>query len=195
MGYLHRVVPNKSTTAKIEGVYNDKGQMVDPNTGVVLEPGKIDRGHKYGYEERVMQKCAEKCHMTQKEYGRMMQNPNLYQWEHYSANRGGTYECTDYSVQLDKCFQVIREFREQEKSRIKDFQRDETSVQERGSTEKTGIRQGTEHSGQNPAGREGVSAPGHSGSGHGNSGDYGSTGGGHGGSGGGHDGTGGGHGR
>lgn len=44
MGYLHRVQPNKATTAQIRGSYDSKGQMVAPKTGKVLKAGKIDRG-------------------------------------------------------------------------------------------------------------------------------------------------------
>ncbi len=113
MGYLHRAVPNKTTSAQIEGSYNDNGRMIDPNTGKVLEKGKIDRGHKYGYEEKVMRRCAEKCHMSQKEYTQMMQNGKLFQWEDSSSNRSRQYECKDYSVQLHNCFNVIRQYKAQ----------------------------------------------------------------------------------
>ena len=63
MSYLHRVTPNKDTTSRIEGKYNEKGQLVDANTKEVLVQGKIDTGHKHGYEERVMRECAERCHI------------------------------------------------------------------------------------------------------------------------------------
>lgn len=63
MSYLHRVTPNKDTTSRIEGKYNEKGQLVDANTKEVLVQGKIDKGHKHGYEERVMRECAERCHI------------------------------------------------------------------------------------------------------------------------------------
>lgn len=187
MGYLHRVQPNKATTAQIEGSYNSKGQMVDPNTGKVLEAGKIDRGHKYGYEERVMQKCAEKCHMTQGEYARMMQNPKLYQKEDRSSNRSRKFECKDYSTQLKNCFKVIREFQGKEKTQGKESPQNAAKVQARTSAERTVGRQGSSRSGQATAGRNGTTGLGHSSS----MGGHGGTGGGHGGAGGGH---GGGHG-
>lgn len=189
MGYLHRVTPNKATTAQIEGSYNSKGQMVDPNTGKVLEAGKIDRGHKYGYEERAMQRCAEKCHMTQGEYAKMMQNPKLYQMEDRSSNRSGKYECKDYSTQLKNCFSVIREFQGKEKTQGKESQQNAGKTQTRSSAERTAGRQGSSRSGQ--------ATDGTTGTGHSSTGGHGSTGGGHGGaggSGGGHGGAGGGHG-
>ena len=97
MGHLHRVAPNKKTTQGIKFETNSKGQILDANTKEVLEPGKMDRGHKYGFEERAMQRCAEKCHMSQKDYRNMMQNPQLYQWESSYNNRSGKFECKDFS--------------------------------------------------------------------------------------------------
>ena len=73
MSYLHRVTPNKATSQNIEAIYNEKGQMLDANTKEVLVQGQIDKGHKHGYEEQAMRVCAERCHMTQKEYNKMMQ--------------------------------------------------------------------------------------------------------------------------
>lgn len=192
MGYLHRVQPNKAITAQIEGCYNSKGQIVDPNTGKVLEAGKIDRGHKYGYEERAMQKCAEKCHMTQGEYAKMMQNPKLYQLEDQSSNRSGKFECKDYSTQLKNCFKVIREFQDKEKTHGKESQQNVAKAQVQSSAERMADRQSSSRSGQAAAGRNGTTGLGHS-----STGSHGSTGGDHGGTGGtggGHGGTGGGHG-
>lgn len=111
MSYLHRVTPNKNTTAEIEGKYNEKGQLLDANTKEVLVQGKIDRGHKHGYEERVMRECAERCHMSQKEYSQMMQNSKLYQFESSHNNRTHEFESNDRKQQLYNCFEVIRDYK------------------------------------------------------------------------------------
>ena len=111
MSYLHRVAPNKNTSANIEAVYNEKGQMLDANTKEVLVQGQIDKGHKHGYEEQAMRMCAERCHMTQKDYNKMMQNPKLYQFESSHNNRSHKFESTDRMQQLHNCFEVIRDYK------------------------------------------------------------------------------------
>ena len=118
MSYLHRVTPNKNTTSGIEGKYNEKGQLLDANTKEVLVQGQIDRGHKHGYEERVMRECAERCHMTQKEYSQMMQNSKLYQFESSHNNRTHKFESNNYKQQLHNCFEVIRDFKGKNRNRV-----------------------------------------------------------------------------
>lgn len=117
MGYLRRVVPNKDTTQNIEVETDSEGRMLDANTREILEPGKVDRGHKYGFEERVMQCCAQKCHMSQKDYRNMMQDSRLYQWESSYNNRSGKFECKDFSVQIHNCMEVIRSYCEKQRTR------------------------------------------------------------------------------
>lgn len=117
MGYLHRVTPNKNTTQGIKVETDSKGRMLDANTKEVLEPGKMDRGHKYGFEERVMQRCAEKCHMSQEDYRKMMQNSRLYQWESRYNNRSGKFECKDFSEQAHNCMEVIRSYYGKQRTR------------------------------------------------------------------------------
>ncbi len=117
MSYLHRVAPNQNTTTQIEGKYNSKGQLLDANTSEVLTKGKIDKGHKHGYEERVMRECAERCHMSQKDYNKMMQNPNLYQFESSHNNRTHRFESTDKNLQLHNCFEVIRDYQGKQRNR------------------------------------------------------------------------------
>jgi len=116
MSYLHRVSPNKSTSSQIKATYKD-GKMVDANTKEVLKPGQIDKGHKAGYEERVMRKCAEKVHMSQKDYNKMMQDPRLYQFETSKNNRSHKFESKNYSLQLHNCFEVIRNYQSKHRSR------------------------------------------------------------------------------
>ena len=118
MSYLHRVAPNKNTSANIEAVYNEKGQMLDANTKEVLVQGQIDKGHKHGYEEQAMRMCAERCHMTQKDYNKMMQNHKLYQFESSHNNRSHKFESTDRMQQLHNCFEVIRDYKGKNRNRI-----------------------------------------------------------------------------
>lgn len=118
MSYLHIVAPNKNTSANIEAVYNEKGQMLDANTKEVLVQGQIDKGHKHGYEEQAMRMCAERCHMTQKDYNKMMQNHKLYQFESSHNNRSHKFESTDRMQQLHNCFEVIRDYKGKNRNRI-----------------------------------------------------------------------------
>ena len=120
MSYLHRVTPNKATSQNIEAIYNEKGQMLDANTKEVLVQGQIDKGHKHGYEEQAMRVCAERCHMTQKEYNKMMQNPKLYQFEYSHNNRSHKFESKDRMEQLHKCFEVIRDYKGQNRNKAHD---------------------------------------------------------------------------
>ncbi len=125
MSYLHRVSPNKTTSSQIKATYKD-GKMVDANTKEVLKPGQIDKGHKAGYEERVMRKCAEKVHMSQKDYNKMMQDPRLYQFETSKNNRSHKFESKNYSLQLHNCFEVIRNYQSKHRSRnVKGFEKTE----------------------------------------------------------------------
>lgn len=205
MGHLHRVAPNKSTTQGIKVKTDSKGRMLDANTKEVLESGKMDRGHKYGFEERVMQRCAEKCHMSQKDYRNMMQDSRLYQWESSHNNRSGKFECKDFSVQSHNCMEVIRsyygkqrtrstpkfkstEFSPKIKSSDKSIsgQRHDSAKAVSGAKTISGARIGH---GSFSAAKGSLSAAGHNGSGIGHGsfgGNHGSAGAGHGGSGGGH---------
>lgn len=115
---LYRVTPNKATAQNIEAIYNEKGQMLDVNTKEVLIQGQIDKGHKPGYEERAMRLCAERCHMTQKEYRKMMQDPRLYQFESSHNNRSHKFESKDYVEQLHKCFEVIRNYKGRNRNKV-----------------------------------------------------------------------------
>ena len=118
MSYLHRVTPNKTTSQNIEAIYNEKGQMLDANTKEVLVQGQIDKGHKHGYEEQAMRLCAERCHMTQKEYNKMMQNPKLYQFESSHNNRSHKFESEDRMEQLHTCFEVIRDYKGRNRNKV-----------------------------------------------------------------------------
>lgn len=111
MKIYNRARLNEAERAQVECVRNKDGKAVDPNTGKILEEGKIDIGHKYGYEEHAMQECARRCGMSQKDYTRMMKNPKLYQLEDRHENRSRLHECKNPKEQRHKCMQVIREFK------------------------------------------------------------------------------------
>lgn len=137
MSYLHRVSPNKTTTSQIQATYKD-GKMVDANTKEPLVDGQIDKGHKAGYEERVMRKCAEKMHMSQKDYNRMMQDPRLYQFESSKNNRSHKFESQDYSLQLHNCFEVIRNYQGKNRGRtVKGFEETSFTFPSKSNTSKT----------------------------------------------------------
>ena len=221
MSYLHRVAPNKNTSVNIEAVYNEKGQMLDANTKEVLVQGQIDKGHKHGYEEQAMRMCAERCHMTQKDYNKMMQNPKLYQFESSHNNRSHKFESTDRMQQLHNCFEVIRDYKDKNRNKTSEkYGKSDFTFNTKSKTQNISHAQSNISSDKSKSGHSstfaygsktsghGISATGsHGGSltggfsgGHGISGGCGSTGGhgggGHGGSSsGGHGGHGGGHGR
>lgn len=112
MSIYSRAKLSASEKAKVEYTKNDKNQNVDPNNkNVVLQKGKVDLGHKYGYEEKVMQMCAKKCGMSQRDYNKMMKNPDLYQWEDRHLNRSHVNECKNFREQIHNCMKVIREYR------------------------------------------------------------------------------------
>ncbi len=118
MSFYDRAKLSASEKAKVEYAKNDKNQNVDANNkNVLLQKGKIDLGHKYGYEEKVMQKCAKKCGLSQRDYTKMMKNPNLYQWEDRHLNRSHINECKNFREQIHNCMQVIREYRNKEKGK------------------------------------------------------------------------------
>ena len=174
--------------------------MVDANTKEVLKAGQIDKGHKAGYEERVMRKCAEKVHMSQKDYNKMMQDPRLYQFETSKNNRSHKFESKNYSLQLHNCFEVIRNYQGKHRGRnVKGFEKTAFTRPSKSNMTKSNLshnKQGQARSisshgktgtgmGLNSGSSHGLSGgrSGHgSGGGHGGSSGHGSGSGGHGGS-------------
>ena len=67
------------------------GRFRDANTKEPID-GKHDLGHKYGREFRKERARAEAQGLTQKEFNERMNNPDLYQIEHPSSNRGRSFE-------------------------------------------------------------------------------------------------------
>ncbi|MBR4026476.1 MAG: HNH/ENDO VII family nuclease [Lachnospiraceae bacterium] len=114
MPLYSRAQLSKSEKAQVERLYNENNQQIDPNTKKPLQEGKIDLGHKYGYEEKVMQMCAKRCGLTQREYHKMMKNPKLYQWEDTHENRTHKHECKNFKEQIHNCMKVIREYKNSE---------------------------------------------------------------------------------
>lgn len=193
MSYLHRVSPNKITSSQMKGTY-ENGIMVDANTKEPLKAGQIDKGHKAGYEERVMRKYAEKCHMSQKDYNKMMQDPILYHFEISKNNRSHKFESKNYSLQLHNCFEVIRNYQGKNRDgNIKGFEKIAFTHSSKSHTAKT-IFSHSNLENATPISAQGKTGNGYSS--HGSSGHYGNGGNGssgHGGSSSGHGGSHGGH--
>ena len=68
------------------------GDLVSPNTGNKLVPGKIDIGHKKGQEWHKRKKMHEEKGSTREEVIEAENNPELYQLEPTSENRSRKYE-------------------------------------------------------------------------------------------------------
>lgn len=134
-GYLHRAYIRKSTRAEIEKITDKKqwefkqdkrnytkefngkvrnGQLMDANTGKRIR-GKADIGHRSGYEERVMRECAERMHLSQKDYNNLMNNPKLYQFEDHRSNRSHKYEETNKKAQVSKAMREINKYQDAKK--------------------------------------------------------------------------------
>ncbi len=103
---------NEAQKNAVEWTVNNKNQAVDPNTKQPLVKGKIDLGHKFGYEEYAMQKFANRMHLPAKDYHAMMKNPRIYQWEDQHENRSGKHECREFRTQLKNYMNLYREYRQ-----------------------------------------------------------------------------------
>jgi RHS repeat-associated protein len=89
-----RVKPRKSTIEKVKENQpkNDKGQMLDPNTGQVLDPEKTDLGHVPGNEWRTRKEMHKSQGNSRKQILDSENNPDLYQFEDRSNNRSHRHE-------------------------------------------------------------------------------------------------------
>lgn len=135
-GYLHRAYIRKSTRADIERItdkkqwefkqdkrnytkeYHDRvrsGHLRDANTGREIR-GKVDIGHKSGYEERVMRECAERMHLSQKDYNDLMNNSKLYQFEDHRSNRSHRFEESNKKAQVSKAMREINRYMDAKKN-------------------------------------------------------------------------------
>lgn len=135
-GYLHRAYIRKSTRADIERITDKKqwefkqdkrnytkeypervrsGRLRDANTGREIR-GKVDIGHKSGYEERVMRECAERMHLSQKDYNDLMNNSKLYQFEDHRSNRSHKFEESNKKTQVSKAMREINRYTDAKKN-------------------------------------------------------------------------------
>jgi RHS repeat-associated protein len=91
--YLHRPYIRDSTRQAAEDAAPKAadGSFIDPNTGKVID-GSYDLGHKPGNEFWREQAKAEGEGLTQKQFNDRMNNPDYYQIEDPSSNRGRQYE-------------------------------------------------------------------------------------------------------
>jgi hypothetical protein len=90
----NRVDPRKGTKEQVKENQpkNEKGEMLDPNTGQVLDPSKTDLGHKTGSEWRTRKQMHEEKGSTRKDIIKAENDPSLYQYEDRSNNRSHKYE-------------------------------------------------------------------------------------------------------
>jgi hypothetical protein len=93
-GLFDRVKPRKSTLDAVteNQPRNSFGQMIDPNTGKVLDLDAMDLGHVPGEEWRVRKEQHKNNGSTRKDILDAENNPNLYQWEDRSSNRSHQFE-------------------------------------------------------------------------------------------------------
>ncbi len=91
---FNRVKPRKETLEKVRENQpkNAGGEMLDPNTGAVINEKRMDLGHKPGEEWKTRKKMHEEKGSTRKEVIEAENDPNLYQYENRSSNRSHKYE-------------------------------------------------------------------------------------------------------
>jgi hypothetical protein len=92
-GGLHRPYIRKGVRAEVErrAPRDASGKAIAPNTGAPIE-GKPDLGHKPGHEFRRERAAAEAQGLPQKTFNDRMNDPDIYQLESQSSNRGRKYE-------------------------------------------------------------------------------------------------------
>lgn len=73
---------------------NENGQLVDPNTGEVLD-STAQYGHVTGMENRGFVSYSNQAGMSQQELNNTTNNPGLYQLESPSGNQGHSFEEQD----------------------------------------------------------------------------------------------------
>jgi len=90
----NRVQPRKKTLDKVNEKQprNANGEMIDPNTKLPLKEGEIDLGHTTGNEWKNRKKMHQEKSSTRKQVLEEENNPDLYQWEDRSSNRGHQFE-------------------------------------------------------------------------------------------------------
>ncbi len=93
---MHRSYTRSSTKATMDRTahYNEKGQMLDPNTHEPIQDSKVI-GHPTGLEWRGFESYGEKSGMTQAEMNEIQNNGSMLQWESNGSNGGHTFEEQD----------------------------------------------------------------------------------------------------
>lgn len=110
---MNRTALNSTEKSQVASSFNSQGKLVDPDTRQPLQSGKMDIGHRYGYEHSALSRCAERCHMTQKEFNQMIKENagKIFHWQDRTQNRNHSHECKDHRIQNSKCMQLIRSFK------------------------------------------------------------------------------------
>lgn len=90
---LHRPFIRKEVRAEVErcAPKTSDGRFIDPNTFEPID-GKYDLGHKHGNEFRTLKAQAQAERLTQEDFNKRMNDPDLYQIESISANRSHRFE-------------------------------------------------------------------------------------------------------
>jgi RHS repeat-associated protein len=96
-GTYSRVKPRKETLQKVTDKQprNANGEMLDPNTGQVIDPNRKDLGHVPGQEWKTRKEMHKAKGSTRQEVIEAENDPNLYQWEDRSSNRSHKHEKKD----------------------------------------------------------------------------------------------------
>ena len=93
---MHRSYTRNSTkeTMNVTAHYNEKGQMLDPNTNEPIEGAKVI-GHPTGLEWNGFRDFGQKSGMTQKEMNDIQNNGSMLQWESKESNAEHKFEEKD----------------------------------------------------------------------------------------------------
>ena len=93
---MHRSYTRESTKETMDrnAQYNEKGQMLDPNTHEPIQDGKVI-GHPSGLEWHGFESYGDKSGMTQAEMNDIQNNGCMLQWESNASNGEHTFEEKD----------------------------------------------------------------------------------------------------
>ena len=93
---MHRSYTRESTKETMDrnAQYNEKGQMLDPNTHEPIQDGKVI-GHPTGLEWHGFESYGDKSGMNQSEMNDIQNNGCMLQWESNASNGEHTFEEKD----------------------------------------------------------------------------------------------------
>lgn len=96
---MHRSYTRESTKEVMDrnAQYNEKGQMLDPNTHEPIQDGKVI-GHPTGLEWHGFESYGDKSGMCQSEMNDIQNNGCMLQWESNASNGEHTFEEKDANV-------------------------------------------------------------------------------------------------